>query len=553
MRKTIGQKPTHLPTAVLTPSPDSHITTLGFITRNRPEALARAVQSYVQGLMAQEEEQTDGRVTHLLILDDSDQPAACEANLTFLQETAPQAKQLTLQYANPADRLAFVQKLIAQDIAPPDIIRFGLDKSDQLAHAPRAGVNRNALLLASGGEMLFSADDDTLFDPVRRAPFALDVGVGVDLVLDEDPAEKFVWETEAEALAAPQLAAGAEGMFDFWREQAAVLGKTGKELTTAVGISLADLDALPAELAPLAQRLQAPESRVVATFNGLVGDNGLGFPFGFTGTAVGCLLPQTAATHHALTHDEAHYQMALTSRTTLRIPPRLTLSDGSYSMTTFVGLDNRHLLPPFMPLFRAQDMIWGQTVWRSDNTAVLAHLPLALRHAPLDPRRFWPGEFMRSATGYDTTRLVLDCVMAYVPPPPTTPHSPRDGLIRLGQYLQELGTQSLPNFAHFVQQQAHRRNEQFLASIETTLDQYEHQPTYWATDLQQYMQTMRRAMRADEYIVPVDLRVNYPPRQALEMGQLLIRLFGEWLIAWPDIVATSQALRQKGEGLGRVV
>ncbi len=543
MRQTIGNNPTALPTAVLSPSAASRITTLGLVTRNRPQALGRAVQSYLPGLPAH---------TRLMVLDDSDSEADREANVRQLQTCLAHAPTpVEIQYANPTQRLAFVNALIAQDIAPPAIIRFGLDHSEHLPHAPRTGINRNALLLASGGEVLFSADDDTLYTPARRVGAGL--APGVDLVMGEDPAEKYFWATEAEALATPQLLSAFDSEsgagFDFWAEHTAVLTKTGPELCTAVDITPHALDSLPVPLADLAQRLQAPESRVVATLNGLVGDSGLGFPFGFTGTAVGCLLPQTAATHHALTHDESHYQTALTSRATLRVAPRLTLSDGSYTMTTFVGLDNRHLLPPFMPLFRAQDMIWGQTVWRTDATALLAHLPLTLRHAPLEPRRFWPGEFMRSATGYDTTRLVLDCLMSYAPDALT----PRAGLVALGQYLQALGEQPLPDFAHFVQKEALRRNELFLTSMETTLTRFNHQPAYWATDVKRYMHTMRQAMQADDYIVPVGLRVNYQPRQALAMGQTLIRLFGEFLAAWPDIVAASHDLRQAGRGMTTAV
>ena len=543
MRQTIGNNPTPLPTAVLTPSPASHITTLGLITRNRPTALGRAVQSYLPGLPAH---------TRLMVLDDSDSEAEREANVRQLQTClahAPTSAPIEIQYANPAQRLAFVNALIAQDIAPPAIIRFGLDHSEHLSHAPRTGINRNALLLASGGEVLFSADDDTLYTPARRA--GAELVPGMDLVVGEDPAEKYFWATEEDALNTAHLVPASDSAsgFDFWAEHTAVLTKTGPDLCTAVDIPPHALNALPSPLSALAQRLQNPASRVVATLNGLVGDSGLGFPFGFTGTAVGCLLPQTTATHHALTHDESHYQTALTSRATLRVAPRLTLSDGSYTMTTFVGLDNRHLLPPFMPLFRAQDMIWGQTIWRTDATALLAHLPLTLRHAPLESRRFWPGEFMRSATGYDTTRLVLDCLMSYEP----HPYDSRAGLLALGQYLQALGEQSLPDFAHFVQKEALRRNELFLTNMETTLARFNHQPAYWANDVKRYMQTMRHAMQADEYIVPVDLRINYQPRQALAMGQTLIRLFGEFLAAWPDIVAASHDLRQAERGMTTAV
>src|SRR4029077_16768409 len=73
-------------------------------------------------------------------------------------------------------------------------------------------------------------------------------------------------------------------------------------------------------------------------------------------------------------------------------------------------MDNRDLLPPFMPVRRGQDMIFGMTLARCCHDALAAHLPWALVHVPVEKRRFWDGEMRRSASGYDTARLLIDCI-----------------------------------------------------------------------------------------------------------------------------------------------
>ena len=73
------------------------------------------------------------------------------------------------------------------------------------------------------------------------------------------------------------------------------------------------------------------------------------------------------------------------------------LSDASFSMLTFWGLDNRDLLPPNVPLNRGQDLVFGQLLWKCFGNAVFGHVPLAVVHDPVPPRRFWDGEILRSA------------------------------------------------------------------------------------------------------------------------------------------------------------
>jgi hypothetical protein len=478
---------------------------VGIVTRNRPALLARAVASYV----------ATRPCLSFLICDDSDDPATQAENLAAVQAIVPPAQ---VRYVNTAVRQTTLTHLLSADIAPPDVLQFGLGHTPEFAHAPRTGVNRNWLLLATKGQTVLAVDDDTLAQPYQL-PFVTPQP-GVRVAWGQDPAQNFYFATDEDAVAAST----AVSPLTFWQQHESVLGQTVKEVYTAVSAD-------PATLAHLPPRFTQPDSRIVATVNGLVGDCGLGFPFGFTATAVGALLQASPSAHHTLTQSHEHYQMALTSRHLVRQADRLTLSDGSYLMTTALALDNRHPLPPFMPLFRAQDIIWGQTLWQTQPNALIAHLPLALRHLPTpsENRRFWPGEFIRSATGYDSTRLILDCLLAYAP-------TSSPSLAGMGQFLQQLGEAPLLSFAQFVQQEALRRNQQFLQSMAQALDEYEYQPAYWAQDVQRYAATMRQAMAADEYIVPVDLRVSLAPREALAQGQKLVRLLGQWFQVWEDVV-----------------
>ena len=156
----------------------------------------------------------------------------------------------------------------------------------------------------------------------------------------------------------------------------------------------------------LAARLAAGGARVRVSFTGLAGDCGWGAPFGFWGVPLGYLLLEGEGLRR-LTRDAAAYRAQCTSRELIRATTRAAIGDATFGMTTFVGLDLRGLVPPYLPVRRGQDVLWVQTLEACFDDALFGHVPCVLRHEPGEPRRFTPGELFRSATGLDLARVFI--------------------------------------------------------------------------------------------------------------------------------------------------
>ena len=62
------------------------------------------------------------------------------------------------------------------------------------------------------------------------------------------------------------------------------------------------------------------------------------------------LLALEGATRERLLRSEAEYRTALREQHVLRAVRRPTVCDGAYCMGLNLGLDNREMLPPFMPV-----------------------------------------------------------------------------------------------------------------------------------------------------------------------------------------------------------
>ena len=82
-------------------------------------------------------------------------------------------------------------------------------------------------------------------------------------------------------------------------------------------------------------------------------------------------------------------------------------------MTTFLGIDNRHLLPPFFPVQRNSDGIFGHMLRKCVDGSHVAFLPWILLHAPEPPRSFTPDDLWTDARTVRMADIVIAAVLAH--------------------------------------------------------------------------------------------------------------------------------------------
>jgi hypothetical protein len=490
------------------------IETIGVVTRNRPAAAVGAVASYV------EHTRRSGRTPEVLICDDSD---AAERDIlrAELRQYARHAGT-RLSYAGRDEKLVFAERLAQMSGVPRRIVDFALFDVERAGVAP--GANRNALLLGTAGGLVLSVDDDTICR-TSPPPYAQP---GIGYMEGRDPSEFWFFGDHQSALAAARaehhdLLAAHEGLLG--RVYEAPAGQAGD---TAGGAR--------------------DRGTIAVTFNGLLGDCGWGAPFGWWGGPVGYLLLE-GPSHERLVRSAPHYLAACTSRQLLRVAPRPTVTDATFWMTTFVGLDNRTVLPPFMPVRRGEDAGFGALLRRCFSEARCGHVPWALLHAPAHPRRFSPMESVRSASGFDMAKLFLACVHSI---DAGTIGSASDRLRSLGTRLVDLGAQPAREFRAWVREAADAVNQGCLARLEARLDGAT-APLFWINDVRRFLNVLRSTMHRDDYDVPLDLRQGRDEPAARELAQRVILRFGELLEAWPTLMSAAERLRHGGEPLCREV
>jgi hypothetical protein len=513
------------------------ITSIVVCTYERVDALLRALTSYAENT------KRSGRRVQIVVIDQartSDMRAACRDRLRAL------ARQfdVPVAYAGVEEKQRFATSLHETTSIPTETISFGLFgqfPGDEFAWASRIGSQRNCALLQTAGENILCVDDDT-----ECRPFGPPAPEDRPRLSQHcDPGDYWFFGDLAQAIAfAPPVDV------DILTEHEDMLGSPPR---------VADLREIGspapwpnASDTPLRDRLgreDARAARVMMSYNGLVGDCGWGSPFGYWAAPLGSLILEEAS-HARLVRSKESYAAALGTRIILHVPAAPTVSDAS-SIGAFFGLDNRDLVPPFLPVQRGEDMIFARMLWRSMEESCFGHLPTALLHAPVDARRFTPRGVTRSASGYDLTKLVVDCVLSCRLEPGRG--SIRDRLRLIGEHLIDLGMLPTAEFDRRIRTQARLTMGEFTEWMLGHLKARAESADYWKKDVTRYVDAARQAMAAQDCCVPLDLAQRHTFEQARVRAQRVVSAFGRLCVAWPALVDGVRELQARGTALAPVL
>lgn len=497
------------------------VRTFGWITCERPDVLHHAVMSYLDNARAH------NRAIEAVVVDGSHNRWACLRNQTLLRSAASRAGG-NIRYAGTAERAAYGAALAARGDIPGELLDFAL--GDPQGCGCAIGANRNALLLDTLGDLVLSADDDTICRPVAHP----NAGDGLCLYGRRDPTDLWSFADRTSALGfAPPADVDIAGAHEM------VLGHS---LSTLVRDRLGSTRLHWGQLSVEDVRvLEAGTGHVTLTFTGVLGDSGMA-------THSGLLWGLHEPSRSRVLGDAARYRIALESREVLRVAPTLSAGASSHCMGTAFGFDNRALLPPFMPVRRNEDGLFGTVLSACRDEAVFAHLPLALLHdaAPRASRLRVESPFARR----QLSDVLMFSILSYRRSPGRQPCSKR--LQQLGSHLQEVGSLPLNELEKLLRVQLATQASLFFAALDWVRRQYGTPPPYCAADIAACAQEAREALQHPDAIVPFDLTAAGRSRSdVLTITRGLIKRFGELLCAWPHIVSTARELRQAGVRLSQ--
>jgi hypothetical protein len=459
------------------------------------------------------------------VADDTSSPGDQQATRNAIRSMAAKAG-IDVRYAGLPEKSRFIEALINEATFPPEVIRFAL-LADGYG-GPTPGANRNAILLQTLGDLVLSVDDDSICQVSsvdEQKPdylrFASDAELGEFWFFsDRDTALKFSRRVKRDIVAEHEL----------W------LGTTiAAGIRRMLGTGTVDLDnACHHVLHSICLR----KGRVRVTMNGLVGDSGM-----YSTTPL--QTSTSAATRMRLTSSANTYYAALSSREVVRQVLCPTISHTSPLMAGFMGLDNRELLPPFLPVERNEDGVFGHVLNRCFDHCYSTHLPWALLHAPALQRSYQPV----SAATIRISDVVIACLSSWSASRSLRSHD--DCLRAIGQHLVQQSSLRTDDFLEVVRAGVWNRASDVISRLELLLERFRDSPDYWRHDLARQLHGLHHAVARQEYPLPTDLRRVCQPSEVPEAMRDIVGKFGQLLYWWPTIVESVKSLAKKGVLLGQ--
>ena len=491
----------------------THIASIGFPTCDRVETLQRGMTSWIKYCQKFE------RTNEFVVVDDSASLETRKACQNMLKKLKLRYNE-QIAYAGVEEKLEFVKRLAAVGNIPLDIVSFAClgDKQDGIT---TVGANRNVLLLHTAGDIIFSSDDDILFQSATAPDMRDEIVLGshgnpldVWFFSDREDALQSTHFVEQDLLALHERWLGKDPV-----SCEEIYGSSHKLSFEQVDVSLFN-------------KLSTSSGKVALTLNGTVGDCSWDNPHYY--------LFQYGETFNRLTNSEQTYRSARSSREMAQAVKQVTLTekaDPLFSMC--IGLDNRELLPPFTPIGRAEDVAFGAILSKCFTATYAVHLPWLLLHAPSEVRSFSKQHMF--SIGFNA--WIPYCINLF---DPGFARTPTERLRKLGQYLEEIGNLSPSSFEEFARLQMWNSMTALISGLEERLQMTKGVPAYWTKDVKAFITQVRQ-----NALTPVNQL--YTLRGGREETQKLLVRFGQLLEWWPAMVETARRLRMEGLRLAQPI
>jgi hypothetical protein len=483
------------------------------ITSDRPTSLATCLRSYRDRYGAELE---------LIVFDDSADAATRAENRRIAGEAAAGGR---IMYAGEDEKRQLVSELAARSGVELDVVRAAVTDFDGCTY--HCGANRNAVLLDAAGGAVLIVDDDT----TARAAQPADRGDGLRLSSRPDP-----WSLHFFAHVEDALDAADWQDADLLAWHRRFLGRSPAACAFDPGARVLPLpldangDALDlneADAALLAAFARG-RGRVVVTSAGMAGDSGMGGPLSF--------LWVQGPTRERLLEDYESYR---TTRAVHRGADVATVSNTRFLMAPHVAFDVRVTIPPFSPVLRGSDTVFGDVLRSCAPESYIAFLPWSVEHAPPDRRAADFDQVLRSVGRADANGIIRDLAHAYEPAPGVT--DPAMRLRSFGSYLTALGAMSPADFDALVRYQITAAVGRRIEMLSRAIDVNGGQPEQWAEDCATVMAEGLRVLTEDALVV-ADIPGDTPDERHRRFQRLLHR-FGRVIEAWPALLEAAEDMR----------
>ncbi len=471
-------------------------------TCDRPELAERLIQSIV--------ENTDpSSIQRCYLVDDSRDPGNIELNQAIV--SAFQAKAgFRLIYVGRAEQDKILTQLIDRLPQHEQELRFLLDY-ELWSAAHSCGRARNFGVLLSIGQRSVLIDDDVICKFYRPAQFQEGVEVS------ERIREADFFSTRAESLESAEPLS-TDPLAEFCR----CLGLDFSQALANLGVDAINPEDIQGASVDYLKDIRA-DSKVIMTACGTLGDPGA--------SVINWLPSLSKDCRTRLLSIDGKLEDAFELRH-LWLGRSKAYFANNFNMSPMTGMDNRECLPPYFPIFRGEDLVFGCMVDFLYPSSVALDYPWAVPHLPMPERKgYINGGSLKVQSG---SALIAMCIQNWKKDVSATSTSVR--LNSLASKLYELCDCSTEDLQQLQLNLLTEQRVALLFKLEELLKETDIDNQCWKDYLQKGLEENYRAIQEQENQLPdFGPAAGTTNKQKIEYLCNLGRRYADTLLAWPQI------------------
>jgi hypothetical protein len=313
---------------------------------------------------------------------------------------------------------------------------------------------------------------------------------------------------------------------DFLSEHEQLLGRSIAALALNVG-----LDRIEGETVDntFLYALQAATGKVLVTLGGVIGDSGA-----YCSKWI-CWLKH--ASQARLWNDERLFRTAVRCREIFSVVPTPTIDRSGFCAATTMAFANYEDLPPFIPIGRNSDGVFGALLKKTGASAFAAHTPTAVFHAANHGREY------SSLPEFRLSDLMISLFGHFC----STDNISVSSLVRLvGRDLIELGALPDADCNEILVAAVLERESRRIRRISRKIDRIQNEaPKCALEELKQYKEYLLRRSLAMSCTV-ASSQICPLGSDRLKITKTILSKIGHLLYSWSDIVSASAYLKGKG-------
>ncbi len=474
-------------------------------TCDRPDSLARLLESLRSNWRSPKD-------IPFYVIDDSRLPRNQQRNQKLVLEHTNNNISM-LQYFGPQEQKQYLGQLKKQLPHLSSELDFLLGRFQE-TNFPSYGRSRNWSLVLGAGARVVQLDDDILFQACRHPSSVSEL----HFTLAPRHADFYHNREELETLYLRETPDPAEG------ELLSVLGVSVSEILSKYAPNPSSPELLKSMASSEASSMGA-DSRILVASCGYLGDPGT--------KSSDWLYLLDSASRKRLTLSRESYDLARTKR-------NVWIGSNSYNlvaryslMSGLTGLANNEILPPYFPLFRNEDYLFGNLIKFLHPHSMLMDMPWAIPHIPATHRRWENSHEPRPIR-----QGIQDFLADYLQPfgQQLTLNSPSERLRALSWRIMELADTPQSDIKNILRQSILALRTQHIRQIQNKIENSPDAPDFWKKDAERLIAVNERGLMGDLNELPTELE-NIP--SPLEFAKTVLKKYSMALAAWEEIRETA--------------